>query len=229
MIERAHRTIKTAIIARKQAWLDALPIVLLGIRGLPNESGFSPFTALTGNQFLMPKPVISTSPSTQLNHEEIKNIAQEMSKLDFKQLSEGRLHSVPKQHIPSALKTCTHVWLRVDRVRRALEAPYSGPYLIKERNYKHFVIELSNGTEQTVSIERLKPATLAASSSDQPPHCGEDSSSDDTSLAAPSSRNDDVSPNETLITEPSNKKSKPLNTRSGRTVKFNNNNDYFYF
>ena len=54
MIERAHRYIKTAIMARKQAWIDALPIVLLGIRSIPNESGFSPFTALTGSDLLLP-------------------------------------------------------------------------------------------------------------------------------------------------------------------------------
>ena len=42
IIERAHRTLKTAIIARGESWLSALPIVLLGIRSTPNESGFRP-------------------------------------------------------------------------------------------------------------------------------------------------------------------------------------------
>ena len=59
MIERQHRTLKTAITARKEDWLQALPVVLLSIRNIPNESGFSPFTAVTGTSLLFPRPLIS--------------------------------------------------------------------------------------------------------------------------------------------------------------------------
>ena len=55
IIERLHRTLKTAIMARKQSWLEALPIVLLGIRNMPNDQGFSPVAAVTGTQLLLPK------------------------------------------------------------------------------------------------------------------------------------------------------------------------------
>ena len=53
MIERQHRMIKVAIMARKQNWLKALPIVLLGMRNVPNESGFTPSTAVTGTTLLI--------------------------------------------------------------------------------------------------------------------------------------------------------------------------------
>lgn len=46
LIERAHRTIKTAIIVKKESWISALPIILLGIQSMPNCSGFSPFYAV---------------------------------------------------------------------------------------------------------------------------------------------------------------------------------------
>jgi len=48
MIERFHRTLKTALKARKQDWLFSLPLVELSLRAIPNDSGFCPFTAVTG-------------------------------------------------------------------------------------------------------------------------------------------------------------------------------------
>ena len=54
LVERSHSTLKAAIMARKQEWLQALPVVMLGIRALPNDSGLSPFTAVTGSQLLFP-------------------------------------------------------------------------------------------------------------------------------------------------------------------------------
>ena len=135
MIERMHRTLKTAIMARKQSWLEALPVVLLGLRSIPNESGYSPFCAVTGTDLLVPQILIDPNPETDKNvsHDVVKKLSEEMSKFDTDFLSRGKLHSVPKSYIPTDLKTCERVWLRVDRVRRALEAPYTGPYKVLER------------------------------------------------------------------------------------------------
>jgi len=211
MIERVHRTIKTAIIARKQSWLDALPIVLLGIRSIPNESGYSPFTALTGNQPLMPRLIVSAENKPPLTHNEVRNIAHEMSLLDLQKLSDGRIHSVPKSFIPSELKTCTHAWLRVDRVRRSLEAPYTGPYIIHERNPKEFVILLNDGSKQRVSVDRLKPATLPSHHSSNIP------------LPPPSQSHSQ----ENNSSPPQPQKSNTSRTKSGRVVKFKVDNEYF--
>ena len=49
------------------------------------------------------------------------------------------------------------MWVRVDRVKRPLEASYSGPFLVVDKNEKNFVIELPSGRRDTVSIDRLKP------------------------------------------------------------------------
>lgn len=46
LIKCAHRTLKLAIIAKKEPWLSALPIVL-GIRVTPDELNYSPFTAVS--------------------------------------------------------------------------------------------------------------------------------------------------------------------------------------
>jgi hypothetical protein len=80
-----------------------------------------------------------------------------MSKINFAKLSEGRLHGAPKSHIPEDLRRCTHVWLRIDRVRRPLEAPYAGPHEVISRHENFFTIKTDAGVEQNVSMDRLKP------------------------------------------------------------------------
>lgn len=61
------------------------------------------------------------------------------------------------ENIPKSLSNCSHIWVRVDRVRRPLEAPYSGPFPILQRFEKTFLIDV-NGKSDAISIERLKPA-----------------------------------------------------------------------
>ena len=80
-----------------------------------------------------------------------------MSKINFDELSTGRLHSRPKSFIPEDLKVCSHVWIRVDRIRKPLEAPYMGPFKVIKRSDKFFVIETVKGNQQSISIDRLKP------------------------------------------------------------------------
>ena len=62
-------------------------------------------------------------------------------------------------NVPLALAKTSHVFLRVDAVRRPLTPPYDGPYLVLRRNPKTFTI-LKNNKETVVSIDRLKPAFM---------------------------------------------------------------------
>ena len=63
-------------------------------------------------------------------------------------------------HVPSHLDLVSHVFLRVDSVRRPLTPPYDGLFAVLERGSKTFKI-LKSGKEVTVSIDRLKPAFLS--------------------------------------------------------------------
>ena len=54
-------------MARKESWISALPIVLMGIRSMPNCSNFSPFYAVTGAQMLLPQLIINTEIQKQLH------------------------------------------------------------------------------------------------------------------------------------------------------------------
>ena len=76
-------------------------------------------------------------------------------------------HGVPPSRIDPALKTASHVFLRVDAVRRPLIPPFLGPFAVLTRDSKTFDI-LQNGKTVKVSIDRLKPAFLTDSFGSQP-------------------------------------------------------------
>ena len=82
------------------------------------------------------------------SNEFIRKLSNEMLNLDFDALFKVISHGNKK---------CDKVWLRLDRVRKPLEAPYTRPFKVIERNPKYFVIEVSDNVHNTVSIDRLKP------------------------------------------------------------------------
>ncbi|GFW18905.1 gag-Pol polyprotein [Trichonephila clavipes] len=59
----------------------------------------------------------------------------------------------------NALKTCSHVFVRVKGLKPSLTAPYPGPFEVLSRTDKHFAIKINDRTS-TISIDRLKPAFL---------------------------------------------------------------------
>lgn len=224
IIERQHRILKTAIIARKQNWLDALPIVLLGLRSTPTEHGFAPSVAVTGSSLLLPKPMIVSEEGSTFTSDRVQKLAQEMSLIDVQRDEGGILHSVPKAYIPKDLQTCSHVWLRIDRVRRPLEAPYTGPFKVLQRHTKFFTIELVSGKEQNVSIDRLKPALLPVPSTEinlpQDHQQGTPEEVQDESFTTLCEDN----PSPTNLDSNISRK-----TRSGRIVKFGAKDDFYYY
>ena len=66
-------------------------------------------------------------------------------------------HPQRKIHSHRDLSSCTHVFVRIDRVRKPLQYPYSGPYKVLERAEKYFTLDYG-GRRDTVSLDRLKPA-----------------------------------------------------------------------
>ena len=158
LIERAHRTLKTAIMARGESWLSALPIVLLGIRSTPNESGFSPFTAVTGSTILVPGLLVTqTEPRNDIACDYTRKLCDIMSHFESYDFDQGRSHTLPTPYVPKGLMSCDKVWLRIDRVRKPLEAPYTGPYVVLERSPKYFLLDKGGDTHIRVSVDRLKP------------------------------------------------------------------------
>ncbi|UYV77645.1 hypothetical protein LAZ67_15001806, partial [Cordylochernes scorpioides] len=72
-------------------------------------------------------------------------------------------HSKTKVFVHKDLKTCSHVFIRTDRVRKPLEPPYEGPFPVLDRTDKYFTLKVK-GRNVTTSIDRLRPAYLLADS-----------------------------------------------------------------
>ncbi|GFQ73721.1 gag-Pol polyprotein [Trichonephila clavata] len=68
-------------------------------------------------------------------------------------------HSSTSCFVHTTLKTCSHVFVRVEGLKPSLTAPYQGPFEVLSRTDKHFTIKINDRTS-TISIDRLKPAFL---------------------------------------------------------------------
>ena len=226
LIERAHRTFKTAIISKKQSWLISLPVILLGLRSIPNESGYSPFTAVTGTSILLPQIMIDLDPQCNINseHDSMNKLISDMSNIDLTLLSSGKSHSIPKSYVPKELENCDKVWLRVDRVRKSLEAPYSGPYKVLSRTSKHFKLEFPNNIFKNVSIDRLKPFIS--------PFKGSSAVETDVEKIEENSGNENpsikLSKNSPKI-PPKIESPRPRFSRAGRRISWKKNDVYHYY
>ena len=99
LIERQHRTIKAAIMARKQNWVDALPVVLLGIRNNPQDNGYSPSFLMTGTNLMMPKVIFDESPPNFTNRS-VETLSDALRKVDG---FSPALKCNPKKYVPKEL------------------------------------------------------------------------------------------------------------------------------
>ena len=165
-------------MTRGGQWLQQLPIVLLGVRAIPDDQGVSPFTTVTGTSLLVPN--VNSSRVTDSSF--IKQLARSMREIDFARLSEGKVNSPRSQYIPHGLRSSSHLWVRVDRVRRALEAPYRGPYEVQRWNDKVVTIKKEDGSLETVSIDRVKSAIQSSANSAPSTHSSTPASTQSSTL-----------------------------------------------
>lgn len=225
IIERFHRTLKASIMCRQENWYQSLPLVMLGLRMSPNSLQFSPFTAVTGSFMSCPHPIIDKTKQIVTSNETIEQFVKDMQSINFYDFSSGDCHASSTPHIPKELDSSSHVWLRTDRVKKSLEAPYTGPYKVLQRQPKFFIIQLPQG-DTSVSIDRLKPAFLpAAIPTTSPPVDPPAPSSEDNAPLTPAPL---PSPPSTSLPSVSPTQPPPT-TRSGRTVRFNMRPEYQYF
>ena len=177
---------------------------------------------------LIPQILISDDSSPSFNQDDITKLAKEMSLLDIDKLCSENIHTnLNKSYIPKNLKSSEFVWLRTDRVRKPLEAPYTGPFKVLQRTDKHFTIELTDKSHSTVSIDRLKPCTLPKCNTNiQSPN-----NNNSISQEALSDSDHQSDPDMGSIDDTSkNVESKEtVKTRSGRRIKFSPNNSFHYY
>ena len=160
MVERFHRQLKAALKAQllPHAWMDSLPLILLGIRTAVKEDISSTAAEMVyGTTLRLPGEFFTTSHLNPLP--DPSNFVSRL-RTHFKSIRPSPPRPTQwNSNIPHGLSTATHVFIRHDAVRKPLQPPYDGPYRILKRTDKHFTIAINNRND-TVSIDRLKPAHL---------------------------------------------------------------------
>ncbi len=137
--------------------MDTLPLVLLGIRtSLKEDLHCTTAEILYGLTLRLPGEFVS--PTTSLPHESPADYVTKLKEAMRRVTSSSpHHHSQRTTYVNEALKTCTHVFVRRDAVKRPLQQPYDGPYKVVDRSNKFFTLEV-HGKSNTVSIDRLKQA-----------------------------------------------------------------------
>ncbi|XP_047523585.1 uncharacterized protein LOC125062016 [Pieris napi] len=160
MVERMHRQLKAAIICHGSLkWTESLPLVLLGMRSAFKEDiQASPAELLYGEPLRLPGEFLQPT-DQHTTSDLIEYSARLRSIMNNIRPQPAARHSKRNIFVYRDLPSATHVYVRDDTVRGSLQPAYTGPYLVLQRDTKVFKL-LVKGKEQTVSIERLKPAYI---------------------------------------------------------------------
>lgn len=161
MIERFHRTLKSALTAKLNIpnWTEHLPTILLGLRTSTKEDLNSSSAELVyGTTLRIPGQMIFTA-NKQNELPQSEFLSNLHLSFENYRITEGTNHSKNNFFVFKDLKDSSHVFVRTDSVRKPLVPPYSGPHLILERHPK-FMKLMMNGKEKMISIDRIKPAFL---------------------------------------------------------------------
>lgn len=159
-VERWHRSLKAALMARGESgkWTDELPTVLYGLRAMPrSDTGVSAAELTFGKTIRLPGDFYDKS-STGINDsyefvDRLRDVIRNLKPRPTKQRDTRHIFIHPD------LSTCSHVFVRVDLVKKSLQPPYDGPYLVLNRSEKWFELQIK-GKQVKVSIDRLKPAYI---------------------------------------------------------------------
>jgi len=121
LVERLHRTLKAAIMCyADERWTAALPLVLLGIRTAYKEDLQLSAAEIVCGEPLVPGELLVPA---ALKVEASTFIQQLRRHMDPLRPTPAARHASPATFIHNDLRDSTHVFLRQDATRRALEPP----------------------------------------------------------------------------------------------------------
>jgi hypothetical protein len=142
-----------------EQWIEALPLVLLGIRTAYKEDLETSWRHLVyGEPLCVPGELLAPTTPTVEPARFIQQLRRHMSQL--RPVPRAR-YSSPATFIYRDLKDATHVFLRQDTISHALDPPYSGWQKVMARTEKTFKISV-RGKQIIVSADRVKPAYVFA-------------------------------------------------------------------
>jgi len=157
MVERFHRTLKSALTAHETPqWSVKLPVVLLALRSTVKAGAdHTPAELVYGTTLRLPGEYFHHAPPEPQPPELVTALRQSMSQLRF---APGTNHDTRRTtFVPDDLNRTSHVFIRIDAVKPPLQPRYEGPFAVLERREKTFKVQRGQSTTW-ISIDRLKPA-----------------------------------------------------------------------
>ena len=134
----------------------------MGIRSaIREDTGFSPADLVYGTPLWLPGEFVDVpladapSPTSVF----VAQLRQVLADQCPAQAVHHRRPGDPTPNLPASLMLASHVYVRIDAVKRPLTPPYEGPYPVQQHGPKTFVL-LKNSKPWTVSVDRLKVAIV---------------------------------------------------------------------
>lgn len=161
LVERQHRRYKAALKCKledSQHWLNEIPLILLGLRTcLSQDSNVTVAERVYGTSLKLPHCFLEQDTRSSNDDDYVNALRRRCEQIG--PVKDNR-HGSRACFKPQALDKCSHVFLRVEGIRKSLECPYEGPYKVIARNEKFFELQIQ-GRHVNISVERLKPAFLS--------------------------------------------------------------------
>lgn len=155
LVERFHRTLKAAIMAvDSKHWTDRLPMIMLGLRtSFREDLDCSVADLVYGQSLRLPGEYFERYPE---GIRQADFLVQLQKTFDHLQPRNPKHHSKPSVFVHHDLAKCSHVFVRIDAVKKPLQRPYEGPFKVLRRYDKFMDVQI-HGKSQRISIDRLKP------------------------------------------------------------------------
>ena len=156
MVERLHRTLKAALKCRLSGpnWVTELPWVMLGLRSTPKDDiGASTAELVYGSPLIIPGSLWAGE--EELSRPEVLKTVRKAT--DFLPKASRQRNTKRTSYIPNSLNSAEYVFVREDKVRAPLAAPYLGPFKVLEKNDSAFKID-TGGNFDWIARDRLKSA-----------------------------------------------------------------------
>ena len=135
LVERAHRTLKAALVAKGGDWLSALPWDLLGMRSTPrSDDDISPAEAVYRWPLVLRSSLLDVE---DLSQQEVSTAVQQI-----KQGFPVRTAPDPGQH--KSIPIMKFAYLRQDGVRHALSPCYQGPFHVLHQRRQTMVLQMGS-------------------------------------------------------------------------------------
>ena len=163
MVERFHRQLKSSLkcLSNPHQWIDRLPLMLLGIRSaIKDDLKCTTAELVYGVTLRLPGEFFAT-PQTPALADQTSHVDRLKDAMNNTQYRPTRQTSQPSTFVHKDLEHCTHVFVGHDASKPPLQPTYDGPFKVLDHKERHFLVELNPKRQDTISIDRLKPAYSA--------------------------------------------------------------------